>query len=81
MTHLENARVLYVVACAAPAASTVQTFVSLAQDHGWRVFVISTPDARSFLDTQAVEAITGESIRFGYRMPDEPKGIPPADAA
>jgi phosphopantothenoylcysteine synthetase/decarboxylase len=80
MTHSENPRVLYVVACAAPAASTVQTFVSLAKEQGWRVFVVGTPDARSFLDAPAVEAVTGDPIRVGYRMPGEPKALPLADA-
>lgn len=80
MSDTEPSRVLYVVVCAAPAASSIQAFVSLAQGAAWRVFVITTPDALAFLDRPAIEEITGDPIRSAYRMPNEPKALPPADA-
>lgn len=42
--------VLYHVVCAAPAASDAETFVGLAQDEGWRVYVIATPMGLRFID-------------------------------
>lgn len=80
MPDTEPPRVLYVVACAAPAASDIQAFVSLAQDAAWRVFVIATPDALAFLNRPAIEEITGDPVRSAYRMPNDPKALPPADA-
>lgn len=80
MADAEPTHVLYVVVCAAPAASDVQAFVSLAHEEKWRVFVIATPDALAFLDRQAVEEITGDPVRSAYRTPSEPKALPPADA-
>lgn len=80
MPHPDPSRVLYVVVCAAPAASNVQASVSLAQDEGWRVFVIATPDAVPFLNRSAIEQITGDPVRSAYRMPDDPKALPQADA-
>jgi len=41
--------ILYVVVCAAPAASTVGRFVSMAQDAGWLVRVIATPMGERFI--------------------------------
>lgn len=80
MTDAESSRVLYLVVCAAPAASNVQAFVSLAQGAAWRVFVIATPDGLAFLNLPAVEKITGDPVRSAYRMPNDPKALPPADA-
>lgn len=73
-------RVLYVVACAAPAASDLVRLIELAQDAGWRTCVITTPLARRFVDIEAVEARTGEQVRSDYRMPGESNELPAADA-
>jgi hypothetical protein len=35
--------VLYVIVCGAPAASSVDEFIRLAQDAGWLIRVIATP--------------------------------------
>jgi phosphopantothenoylcysteine synthetase/decarboxylase len=73
-------RVLYVVVCAAPAASDTETLVRLAQAAGWQVCVIVSPMGRRFVDIDGLAALTGQPVRSGYRMPGEPKALPPADA-
>ncbi|WP_329084269.1 MULTISPECIES: flavoprotein [unclassified Streptosporangium] len=72
--------VLYVVACAAPAAADLQRLVRLAQGTGWRVHVVTTPMGARFVDAPELERLTGDLVRSAYRMPGEPKGLPPADA-
>ena len=72
--------VLYVVVCAAPAASDVRLLVSLARVAGWRVVVVATPDGARFVDRGELEALTGEPVRSAYRTPDEGKALPLADA-
>lgn len=72
--------VLYVVACAAPAAADLQRLVTLAQAGGWRVHVVTTPMGARFVDAPELERLTGDQVRSAYRMPGEPKGLPPADA-
>jgi len=71
---------LYVVVCAAPAAANVGEFVWLAQDAGWLVRVIATPMGERFIDVSQLAALTGDRVRIGFRMPDEPDELPPADA-
>ncbi len=71
---------LYVVVCAAPAASSVGDLVSRALDEGWLVRVIATPMAERFIDAPWLAATTGDRVRAGFRMPDEPDELPKADA-
>jgi hypothetical protein len=72
--------VLYVVVCAAPAASGVGEFVSLAQGAGWVVRVIATPMGERFIDADQLAGLTGDRVRTGFRMPDEPDELPQAGA-
>ncbi len=72
--------VLYVVVCAAPAASRVGKFIGLAQGAGWVVRVIATPMGERFIDTGQLAEMTGDRVRTGFRMPDEPDELPIADA-
>ena len=72
--------VLYVVVCAAPAASEVDDLVSRALAEGWVVRVIATPMAERFIDAPCLATMTGDRIRTGFRMPDEPDELPKADA-
>jgi phosphopantothenoylcysteine synthetase/decarboxylase len=72
--------VLYVVVCAAPAASSVDDLVSRALDEGWIVRVIATPMAERFIDASWLAQMTGDRVRTGFRMPDEPDELPKADA-
>jgi phosphopantothenoylcysteine synthetase/decarboxylase len=72
--------VLYLVACAAPAAADAESLVRLAQDAGWRVYVLTSPMGRRFVDVDRLSGLTGEPVRSDYRMPDEPNELPAADA-
>ena len=71
---------LYVVVCAAPAASGVGELVSLARDAGWVVRVIATPMGERFIDADQLAELAGDRVRTGFRMPDEPDELPKADA-
>ncbi|MBB5075490.1 flavoprotein [Nonomuraea endophytica] len=75
-----TAGVLYVVACAAPPAAGLHNLVSLAQNAGWTVHVVTTPMGERFVNVPDLERLTGDQVRSTYRMPGEPKGLPPADA-
>ena len=68
------------VVCAAPAAASVDEFVRLAQDAGWLVRVIATPMGERFIGVAQLAALTGDRVRIGFRMPDEPDELPPANA-
>src|SRR6202035_2179469 len=72
--------VLYVIVCGAPAASSVDEFIRLAQDAGWLVRVIATPMGERFIDAAQLATLTGDRVRTGFRMPDEPDELPAADA-
>jgi len=72
--------VLYVVVCAAPAASSVDDLVSRALADDWVVRVIATPMGERFIDTPLLAAMTGDRVRTEFRMPDEPDELPKADA-
>jgi phosphopantothenoylcysteine synthetase/decarboxylase len=76
----QASRVLYVITCAAPPARDVGKLVKLAQDDGWDVCVIATPQAVKFLDLTTLEAMTGHPVRSEYKQPDEPDVLPPPDA-
>lgn len=72
--------VLYLVACGGPPAKHLHAFVRFAQDQGWDVCVITTPDGTKFLDTDELADLTGHPLRVHYKQPDEPDVLPPADA-
>ncbi|MFD7506066.1 flavoprotein [Streptomyces sp. NPDC059850] len=71
---------LYVVVCAAGIADDVGKLINAAQERGWDVGVIATPQGLGFIDAQAVEAQTGYPIRSAWRSPGDPRPLPPADA-
>lgn len=73
-------RVLYIVTCATPAAREIGKLVTLAQDSGWRPFVIATPSALRFIDLPALEDQTGYPVRSDYKQPGSPDVLPQADA-
>ena len=68
------------IACAAPPAAAVGQLVSLAQRRGWDVCVLTTPSARRFTDTGALERQTGHPVRSEYKNPGEPDVLPDPDA-
>ncbi|MEO3805476.1 flavoprotein [Nonomuraea sp. B1E8] len=79
-SHEDTPGVLYVIACAAPAAADLHHLVPMAQAAGWRVHVVTTPMGERFLNVAELERLTGDLVRSTYRMPQDPKGLPPADA-
>lgn len=75
-----TAPVLYVVACGSPAAGHLSQLVTLAQQAGWRVCVITTPDGRKFIDAPALASQTGYPVRSHYKNPGDRDVLPEADA-
>ncbi|SHL23128.1 flavoprotein [Actinacidiphila paucisporea] len=71
---------LYAVVCAAGVAGDVGKLITMAQDRGWGVGVVATPQGLHFIDGAAVEAQTGYPIRSAWRSPGDPRPLPPADA-
>ena len=69
---LSGVSVLYVIACGSPAARRVGVLVALAQDAGWDVCVVTSPDGRKFVDAAALAAQTGYPVRSAYKSPNEP---------
>ncbi|WP_446216237.1 flavoprotein [Micromonospora sp. IBHARD004] len=72
--------VLYVIACGSPLARQVGRLVELAQQDGWDVCVITTPDGAKFVDRTALARQTGHPVRTWYKNPGDPDVLPPADA-
>jgi phosphopantothenoylcysteine synthetase/decarboxylase len=73
-------RVLYIIVCGSPAARDVGRLVELAQQDGWDVCLVASPDGRRFIDVPALTAQTGHPIRSTFKNPGEPDVLPPADA-
>jgi Flavoprotein len=67
------ARELSIVVCGAPPTADVRALVRLAQQRLWRVRVIPTPDALSFVDAAVLAALTGNQVEVGYRSPSDPR--------
>ena len=63
---------LSVIVCGAGPASDAGKLIKLAQQRGWRAQVIATPTALAFIDTAALEALTGSAVRSAYRSPASP---------
>src|SRR5262245_59741425 len=64
-------RTLCIVVCGARPAADVVTLIVLAQAEEWDAFVVATPSALPFLDSDAVERLTGQPIRSTHRPPGE----------
>ncbi|MEU2611908.1 flavoprotein [Micromonospora sp. NPDC007271] len=73
-------RVLYVIACGSPLARHVGRLVDLAQQDGWDVCVVTTPDGAKFVDRAALARQTGHPVRTHYKNPGDPDVLPSADA-
>lgn len=71
---------LYVVVCAAGPAGDVGMLIAAAQERGWGVGVVATPNALPFIDEAAVTARTGYPVRSAWRRPGDERPLPPADA-
>jgi phosphopantothenoylcysteine decarboxylase len=72
--------VLYVIVCAAPPAATIHEFVERAQNAGWDVCVIATPQAAQWVDIPLLETLTGHVLRADYKLPGTADPLPKADA-
>jgi phosphopantothenoylcysteine synthetase/decarboxylase len=72
--------VLYVIACGASPAGQLPPFVRFAQEQGWDVCVIVTPDGAKFADVRNLAGLTGHPVRVSYKRPEEPDVLPPPDA-
>lgn len=72
--------VLYALVCGSPPAGYVGQLVQLAQQAGWRVCVITTPDGRKFVDPAALAAQTGFPVRSYFKDPGDADALPRADA-
>jgi phosphopantothenoylcysteine synthetase/decarboxylase len=71
---------LYAVVCGSPAARDVGKLITLAQQKGWQVAVVATPDATKFLDIPHLAELTGHPVRHQYKYPGEPDLLPAPDA-
>ncbi|RIV37969.1 flavoprotein [Micromonospora radicis] len=72
--------VLYIIACGSPLARDVGRLVELAQQDGWDVCVITTPDGAKFVDRTKLARQTGYPVRTHYKNPGDPDVLPSADA-
>jgi phosphopantothenoylcysteine synthetase/decarboxylase len=72
--------VLYVIVCGSPVARGAGELVRQAQQDGWDVCVVSTPDGRKFLDVPALAALSGHPVRSLFKQPGEPDLLPDPDA-
>ena len=77
---MSNQPFLYVAVCASGIADDVSKLISAAQEEGWRVGVVATPNAMEFIDPAAIEEQTGYPIRSAWRTPDVSASLPLADA-
>jgi phosphopantothenoylcysteine synthetase/decarboxylase len=73
-------RSLYLVVSGAPAPEGIGELVGLCQQAGWRVQIFATPLGIRFVDSAELERLTGEPVRWEYRLPGTGKSVPPADA-
>ena len=75
-----SGRVLYLVVSGAAAADGIAELVAACQAQGWRIAVFTTPDGARFVDAAELERLTGEPVRWEYRMLGTGAPTPPADA-
>ncbi|GLU50304.1 flavoprotein [Nocardiopsis ansamitocini] len=73
-------RELYLTMAAAGIPRSSVELVRSAQEAGWNVTVLCTPDGTRFHDLEAIEDLTGEPVRVAYRAPGTGKSLPPPDA-
>ena len=80
MTGNPSPGVLYALVCGSPIARDVGVLVELAQQDGWEVCVITTPDGLKFVDAKALKAQTGHPVRTHYKNPGDADVLPPPTA-
>ncbi|GCE14060.1 flavoprotein [Tengunoibacter tsumagoiensis] len=62
MTSDGQLKVLWIVVCAAVPARTVQELVVLAQEVGWDVHLIVTPNAQKFANSPLLAQVSGHPV-------------------
>jgi phosphopantothenoylcysteine synthetase/decarboxylase len=72
--------VLYAVVCGSPPARDIGRLVELAQERGWEVCVICTPEGLKFVDRPGLAELTGHPVRARYKNPGDLDVLPPASA-
>jgi phosphopantothenoylcysteine synthetase/decarboxylase len=72
--------ILYLITCASSAAEYVPDFVKQAQEAGWDVCVIATPEGTKFINAPYLAELTGHPVRSEYKRPEDPDILPRADA-
>ncbi|MFD4863986.1 flavoprotein [Streptomyces sp. NPDC058412] len=80
MTEPHRKSFLYVIVCAAGIAGDVGKLITAAQNRGWEVVVVATPQGLDFLDSQVIENQTGYPIRSAWRSRGDARSYPRADA-
>ncbi|MFI7446623.1 hypothetical protein ACIBQX_03905 [Nonomuraea sp. NPDC049714] len=65
--------VLYIVVCATPRARVIGKLVGSVVRGGWAPYVIATPQAMTFIDSDALAELTGAPE---YKSPDAPDVLP-----
>ncbi|MGH3973468.1 MAG: flavoprotein [Pseudonocardiaceae bacterium] len=80
MSEAQPGPMLYLVGCAAPPVQHLDELVALFHQAGWRVVVIPTPRAASWVNERALAQQTGYPVRHDHRLPDDPGSLPRADA-
>lgn len=73
-------RMLYLISCAAPPIRSISECVALLQSVEWTVYLIVTPVAATWIDTDNLAAQTGFPVVSQLRNPDRPRVLPRADA-
>jgi phosphopantothenoylcysteine synthetase/decarboxylase len=71
-----DGNVLYLIVCAAQAATQTNERAKTEMANGSDVCVIATPEASTWFDTAEVEAATGHEVRSTFRRHDEPRFAP-----
>lgn len=80
MSEAQLSPMLYLVGCAAPPVQHLDELIVLFHEAGWRVCVIPTPRAASWVDERALAQQTGYPVRHDHRLPGDPNSLPRADA-
>ena len=80
MSEASPGRMLYLICCAAPPIQHIDELIELFQQAGWRICVIPTPRAATWIDGPALTQQTGYPVRHEHRLPSDPDSLPRADA-
>jgi phosphopantothenoylcysteine decarboxylase len=72
--------VVYVLAFSAPPLLHLQDFIALLRDEGWDPYVVLSPTAATWVDTNLLSSVSGHPVRVEPRTPAEQDPLPPAAA-